>query len=106
MRQARNILCLSRSPFAVPHAVPDEPRIAEVRSISRRQLLPLLILAGGLLMGAAAPVAAQSQVPAASAPQKSLCADCHLISSTPRSRAHLLDWQGSVHAARGVTCDA
>ena len=58
-------------------------------------------------MGSIPAAAAQAPAPApAIAPPKSFCAECHLVNSTPRSRTHILDWQRSVHAKRGVGCEA
>ena len=74
-------------------------------TLTSRQSVASLIVAVAML-ACAVGAAAQTAPMAAVQPPKSFCADCHLISSTPRSRAHLLDWQRSIHATRGVTCDA
>jgi hypothetical protein len=72
----------------------------------RRWLVAALIVAGGVLPGIAVLGVPQVPAPGPVAPVKSLCADCHVATATPRSRAHLIDWQRSAHAAHGVGCES
>lgn len=71
-------------------------------------LLLSLIAAGAMVAVAGASAAAQTSTLGAqpASPPKSLCAECHLVNATARSRAHLIDWQRSMHAASGVGCEA
>jgi len=51
-------------------------------------------------------LASAGQVPAQAPAPKSFCADCHLATTVPESRFHLVDWQRSIHARRGVMCES
>lgn len=52
------------------------------------------------------PSTATGQALAQGQATKSFCADCHLGLTLPQTRFHVVDWQRSVHARRGVTCEA
>jgi len=68
------------------------------------KVLTLALAIVGMLAASAVVAAAQALVSEKAAP--SLCAGCHLASATPRSRAHLIDWQRSLHAAQSVNCES
>ncbi len=80
-----------------------------VSMLKRRSAASLAGIAVLLALAAPAPAVAGDGMPQAVVPftaPKSLCADCHMATATARSRAHVLDWERSVHARRNVGCDA